>query len=128
MKFLDDHGDRAYALLRIVSGLLFLAHGVQKFFNFPTAFPYPLNPMLQAAGTIEIIAGALIIIGLATRPAAFIASGMSAVGYWVAHGSQGPYPIANGGETIILYCFIFLFIATRGAGIWSVDGARAKAA
>ncbi|MBD3734679.1 MAG: DoxX family protein [Sphingopyxis sp.] len=126
MKFLDDHGDRAYALLRIVSGLLFLAHGVQKFFNFPTAFPYPLNPMLQAAGTIEIVAGALIIIGLATRPAAFIASGMSAVGYWVAHGSQGPYPIANGGETIILYCFIFLYIATRGAGIWSVDAARAK--
>jgi len=126
MKFLDDHGDRAYALLRIVSGLLFLAHGVQKFFNFPTAFPYPLNTMLQAAGTIEIVAGALIIIGLATRPAAFIASGMSAVGYWVAHGSQGPYPIANGGETIILYCFIFLYIATRGAGIWSVDAARAK--
>ena len=126
MKFLDDHGDRAYALLRIVSGLLFLAHGVQKFFNFPTAFPYPLNPMLQAAGTIEIVAGALIIIGLATRPAAFIASGMSAVGYWVAHGSQGPYPIVNGGETIILYCFIFLYIATRGAGIWSVDAARAK--
>ena len=126
MKFLDDHGDRAYALLRIVSGLLFLAHGVQKFLNFPTAFPYPLNPMLQAAGTIEIVAGALIIIGLATRPAAFIASGMSAVGYWVAHGSQGPYPIANGGETIILYCFIFLYIATRGAGIWSVDAARAK--
>ena len=126
MKFLDDHGDRAYALLRIVSGLLFLAHGVQKFFNFPTAFPHPLNPMLQAAGTIEIVAGALIIIGLATRPAAFIASGMSAVGYWVAHGSQGPYPIANGGETIILYCFIFLYIATRGAGIWSVDAARAK--
>ncbi len=126
MKFLDDHGDRAYALLRIVSGLLFLAHGVQKFFNFPTAFPYPLNPILQAAGTIEIVAGALIIIGLATRPAAFIASGMSAVGYWVAHGSQGPYPIANGGETIILYCFIFLYIATRGAGIWSVDAARAK--
>jgi len=126
MKFLDDHGDRAYALLRIVSGLLFLAHGVQKFLNFPTAFPYPLNPMLQAAGTIEIVAGALIIIGFVTRPAAFIASGMSAVGYWVAHGSQGPYPIANGGETIILYCFIFLYIATRGAGIWSVDAARAK--
>ncbi|RYD40366.1 MAG: DoxX family protein [Sphingomonadales bacterium] len=126
MTFLDDHGDRAYALLRIVSGLLFLAHGVQKFFNFPTAFPYPLNPMLYAAGTIEIVAGALIVIGLFTRPAAFIASGMSAVGYWVAHGTQSPYPIVNQGETIALYCFIFLFIATRGAGIWSVDGARKR--
>jgi len=124
MKFLDGFGAQAYALLRIVAGLLFLAHGVQKFFNFPVAFPMPLNPMLYAAGTIELVAGGLIIIGLFTRPAAFIASGMSAVGYWVAHGSQGPFPIVNGGETIILYCFIFLFIATQGAGIWSVDGAK----
>jgi len=124
MKFLDGFGEQAYALLRIVAGVLFLAHGVQKFFNFPVAFPMPLNPMLYAAGTIELVAGALIIVGLFTRPAAFIASGMSAVGYWVAHGSQGPFPIVNGGETIILYCFIFLFIATRGAGIWSVDGAK----
>lgn len=124
MKFLDGFGEQAYALLRIVSGLLFLAHGVQKFFNFPVAFPMPLNPMLYAAGTIEIVAGALIAIGLFTRPAAFVASGMSAVGYWVAHGSQGLYPIANGGETIALYCFIFLFIATRGAGVWSVEGMK----
>lgn len=123
MNFLDRYGEQAYALLRIVSGLLFLAHGVQKFFNFPVAFPYPLNPMLYAAGTIEIVAGALIVIGLFTRPAAFIASGMSAVGYWAQHGSQGLYPIANGGETIALYCSIFLFIATRGAGIWSLGGA-----
>lgn len=126
MKFLDGFGEQAYALLRIVAGVLFLAHGVQKFFNFPVAFPMPLNPMMYAAGTIELVAGALIIIGLFTRPAAFIASGMSAVGYWVAHGSQGPFPIVNGGETIILYCFIFLFIATRGAGIWSVEGATKK--
>jgi putative oxidoreductase len=127
MKFLDGFGEQAYALLRIVAGLLFLAHGVQKFFNFPVAFPMPLNPMLQAAGAIELIAGGLIVIGLFTRPAAFIASGMSAVGYWVAHGSQAPFPIVNGGETIALYCFLFLFIATRGAGIWSVDGARKTA-
>ncbi|WP_332818153.1 DoxX family protein [Sphingopyxis sp.] len=124
MKFLDGFGEQTYALLRIVAGLLFMAHGVQKFLGFPVAFPMPLNPMLYAAGTIEIVAGALIVIGLFTRPAAFIASGMAAVGYWVAHGSQGPYPIVNGGETIALYCFIFLFIATRGAGIWSVDGAK----
>ena len=124
MKFLDGYSEQAYALLRIVAGLLFLAHGVQKFFNFPTAFPYPLNPTLYAAAKIEVVAGALIVVGLFTRTAAFIASGMSAVGYWVAHGSQGLYPIANGGETIALYCFIFLFIATRGAGIWSVDGAK----
>lgn len=127
MKFLDGYVEQAHALLRIVAGLLFLAHGVQKFFNFPGNFPFPLNPMLYAAGAIELVAGGLIAIGLFTRPAAFIASGMSAVGYWVAHGLQSPFPIANGGETIALYCFIFLFIATRGAGIWSVDAARAKA-
>ena len=126
MKFLDGFGEQAYALLGIVACLLFMAHGVQKFFNFPAAFPYPLTPMLQAAGAIELIAGALIAIGLLTRPAAFIASGMSAVGYWVAHGMQSPFPIANGGETIALYCFLFLFIATRGAGIWSADAAMKK--
>ncbi|MEI4508837.1 DoxX family protein [Sphingopyxis sp. CCNWLW253] len=126
MKFLDGFGEQAYALLRIVAGLLFMAHGVQKFFNFPVKFPMELNPMLQAAGVIELVAGGLIVIGLFTRPAAFIASGMAAVGYWVAHGSRGAFPIANGGETIALYCFIFLFIATRGAGIWSVDGAAKK--
>ena len=126
MKFLDGFTEQAYALLRIVAGLLFLAHGVQKFFNFPVAFPMPLNPLLYAAGTIELVAGILIVIGLFTRPAAFIASGMSAVGYWMVHGSQSPFPIVNGGEAIALYCFVFLFIATRGAGIWSVEGARAK--
>ncbi|MGL3821849.1 DoxX family protein [Sphingopyxis sp. R3-92] len=126
MKFLDGFGEQAYALLRIVSGLLFLAHGVQKFFNFPAAFPMPLNPMLMAAGAIEIVAGGLIVLGLFTRPAAFLASGMSAVGYWVAHGAKNPFPIVNGGETIALYCFLFLFIATRGAGIWSVEGAAKK--
>jgi putative oxidoreductase len=128
MKFLDGFGEQAYALLRIVAGLLFMAHGVQKYFNFQTDFPMPLNPMLHAAGAIELVAGGLIVLGLFTRPAAFVASGMAAVGYWMVHGSQGLYPIANGGETIVLYCFLFLFIATRGAGIWSVDGARSKPA
>jgi len=126
MKFLDGFTEQAYALLRIVAGLLFLAHGVQKFLNFPAPFAMPLNPMLTAAGAIELIAGGLIVLGLFTRPAAFVASGMSAVGYWVAHGTQSPYPIVNGGETIALYSFIFLFIATRGAGIWSVEGATKK--
>ena len=124
MKFLDGYAEQAYALLRIVAGLMFLAHGVQKFFNFPTAFPMPLNPMLSAAGAIELVAGGLIVIGLFTRPAAFVASGMAAVGYWMVHGSKDIFPIVNGGETIALYCFLFLFDATRGAGIWSVDAAR----
>lgn len=126
MKFLDPFGEHAYALLRIVAGLLFLAHGVHKFFNFPVTFDYPLSPMLMAAGAIELIAGALIAIGLFTRAAAFVASGMSAVGYWIAHGLESPFPLVNGGETIALYCFIFLFIAARGAGIWSLETVQAK--
>lgn len=121
MKFLSRLDGPAYALLRIVAGLLFLAHGVQKFFHFPTPFPMPLNPMLTSAGIIELVAGSLIMIGLFTRPAAFLASGMAAVGYWTAHAGKGFYPITNGGETIVLFCFVFLFIAAHGPGIWSVS-------
>ncbi len=124
MKFLDQYTEHAFALLRISSGLMFMAHGVHKIFNFPIDYPWPLNPMSTAAGGIELIGGALIVLGLFTRPVAFICSGMSAVGYWMVHGSQGLYPIANGGEMIALYCFIFLFIATRGAGIWSLDNRK----
>jgi len=122
MKFLDKYTDHTYALLRIVGGLLFMGHGIQKFFNFPIEFPYPLNPMSIAAGGIEVVGGAAIAIGLFTRPIAFIASGMAAIGYWLVHGTQGMYPIANGGEIIALYCFIFLYIAAHGSGIWSIDG------
>lgn len=121
MGFLDKYKEHTYALLRIISGVLFMAHGVQKFFNFPTEFAWPLNPVTMAAGGIELVGGALIALGLFTRPAAFISSGMAAVGYWMAHGSKGLFPIANGGELIALYCFIFLFIAAQGAGKWSFD-------
>jgi putative oxidoreductase len=125
MKFLDNYQEQAFALMRIVSGFLFLCHGTQKLFGFPIEFPYgPLNLMMGAAGVIEVVGGALIMVGLFTRPAAFVCSGMSAVAYWMVHGTQGFFPIANGGEIVALYCFIFLYIATRGAGIWSVDKQR----
>lgn len=125
MKFLDPFQEQAYALLRIVSGFFFLCNGTVKLFSFPIAYPYgPLNVMTGTAGVIELVGGALILLGLFTRPAAFICSGMSAVAYWMAHGTNGLFPIANGGELVALYCFIFLFIAARGAGIWSVDQAR----
>lgn len=126
MPIVDNYKEQIYALLRIVSGLLFLQHGAQKLLSFPIEFPYPLDPMTIAAGSIELVGGALIILGLFTRPAAFISSGFAAVGYWMVHGSQGLYPISNGGELIALYCFIFLFIAANGSGIWSVDAKRAK--
>ena len=119
--------DKLLSVLRIVAGLAFLQHGLSKFFGIPP-FPMqgPLPPLLIAAATIELVGGALIAIGLFTRPAAFIASGMSAVGYWMAHGSKGFFPAANGGEAILLYCFIFLFLAAAGGGAWSVDAMRKK--
>ena len=125
MKFLDKFQEQAYALLRIVSGFTFLWHGAQKFFNFPIEFPYgPLSPLMTAAGTIELLGGALIMVGLFTQPVAFLCSGTMAAAYWMAHGMENFFPIANGGELAALYCFIFLFIATRGAGSWSLDSKR----
>ncbi|MDJ0956822.1 MAG: DoxX family protein [Arenicellales bacterium] len=121
MKWLDNYKDHTYALLRIVSGFLFIWHGTQKFFNFPVEYPFgSLNPIAGAAGAIELVGGTLIMIGLFTRSAAFICSGTMAVAYWMAHGTKSFFPIANGGEIAALYCFIFLFIAARGAGLWSV--------
>ena len=122
MKWLDKYQEYAYSVLRIICGFLFLWHGTQKFFDFPIEFPFgPLNPMTFAAGAIELVGGTLVMIGLFTRPAAFICSGTMAVGYWIAHGTQSFFPIANGGEIAALFCFIFLFIATRGAGMWGVE-------
>jgi len=116
------------ALLRIVTGLLFLEHATQKFFAFPIPFPMPgpLPPMLVAAGSIELVAGILVTIGLFTRLAAFIASGEMAVGYFMMHFPQGFWPAQNKGEAAILFCFIFLYLASAGPGAWSIDGARLK--
>ena len=121
MNFLDKYQEETYALLRIISGFLFIWHGTQKLFNFPADFPYPLNPLLYAAGTIELVGGALVMVGLLTRPAAFVCSGTMAVAYWMAHGMSNFFPILNGGELAALFCFVFLFIAARGPGIWSLD-------
>lgn len=113
------------SILRIVAGLGFLAHGTSKFFNVPP-FPISLTPLLQAAGVLELVGGALILIGLFTRPVAFVLSGMMAVAYFMAHLPQGPFPSANGGEAAMLYCFIFLYLAAAGAGPWSVDAVRTR--
>ena len=122
MKFLDNYQEQAYAMLRITAGFMFLLHGTQKFFNFPQQYPYgELGFLSIAAGSIELIGGVLIILGLTTRGAAFLCSGTMAVAYWLFHGTQSFYPIVNGGEISALYCFIFLFIACKGSGIWSMD-------
>ena len=115
------------ALLRIVTGLLFLEHATQKFFAFPAPFPvHPLPPMLIAAGVIELVAGVLVTVGLFTRLAAFVASGEMAVAYFMGHATKGFWPAVNGGEGAILYCFIFLYLAAAGPGAWSIDGARLR--
>ncbi len=125
MKFLDNlldgREEQAYALLRIVTGFLFIWHGTQKLMNYPAEFPYPLNPLMYTAGAIEMVGGVLVMIGLFTRPTAFICSGTMAAAYWMAHGMNNVFPIINRGELAALFCFAFLFIAVRGAGIWSLD-------
>jgi putative oxidoreductase len=117
------------AVLRIIAGLLFLEHGLSKFFAFPVPFPvHPLPPLLMAAGVVECVAGILITVGLFTRLAAFVASGEMAIGYFMMHFPQGFWPIANKGEAAILFCFVFLYLAAAGAGAWSIDGARTRKA
>jgi putative oxidoreductase len=114
---------QTYALLRIVTGFLFLWHGMSKVFGIPMEPPAEAPAfVIWTAGPLELIGGALVMIGLATRWAAFISSGLMAAAYWMAHGRQAFLPVQNGGELAALYCFVFLFIAAEGAGIWSVDG------
>ena len=126
MHFLDQFKLHVYALLRIITGFLFVWHGTQKFLDFPKPGPENMNTLLTVGGGIELIGGILVMIGLFTRPAAFISSGTMAVAYWLFHapGSNPFFPILNGGELAILFCFAFLYIACNGAGKWSVDSAR----
>ncbi len=121
MNFLNKYKEQTYAMFRIVIGFLFLFHGSQKLLGFPIDFPYPLNPMIATAGVIELVGGALIMIGFYSRIAAFLCSGTMAVAYWLAHGFNHVFPIANGGELAVLYCFGFLLIATNGPSIWSIN-------
>lgn len=113
---------QAYALMRIMTGFLFLWHGFQKLFGFPPGMPAGVPLFITyVAGPIELFGGILIMIGLFTHWAAFIASGQMAAAYWIAHGTKAFLPVQNNGELAALYCFVFLFIATHGGGIWSVD-------
>lgn len=117
---------RLLAAMRIVFGLVFLSHGVSKLFGLPP-FPRPLDGLLYASAILELFGGALLIVGLFVRPVAFVLSGMMAFAYFMAHAPQGPFPIANGGEAAVLYCFAFLYLAAAGGGAWSIDAVRARA-
>jgi putative oxidoreductase len=131
--FLRPYAPHAYALLRIVTGFLFLWHGTQKLLGFPAPMPMEAPAFIVwVAGPIELVGGLLVMIGLLTRWAAFLCSGLMAAAYFIGHaftkvgelGFVGLAPSLNGGELAALYCFVFLFIAARGPGIWSVDGER----
>jgi len=132
-KKLSEAEPAAFAALRIVSGALFLVHGLQKLFNWPPGgHPVVLMSQVGLGGVIELVGGALIAVGLFTRAAAFIAAGMMAVAYFQFHwklafANAAWLPVVNRGELAVVYCFVFLFIATRGAGIVSIDNATRRA-
>lgn len=127
---LGGYAPAAHGLLRIVSGLLFLAHGTQKILSFPggerAGTGLALDNPGAIAGLIELVTGVLIALGLFTRPAAFLASGTMAAAYFIAHAPQSFWPINNGGDAAILYCFIFLYFVFAGPGAFSVDAVRNK--
>jgi len=115
---------RVLSVLRIVSGLLLLQHGAQKILGFPPGSQgggVDLSTLAGWSGPIELVGGVLMVVGLFTRPTAFILSGFMAVAYWMVHAPQGPYPIGNGGELAALYCFTFLYLFFAGPGPWSLD-------
>lgn len=124
MTFLDKYAPMLLSILRIVTGLLFLEHGCVKILHFPTTMSIPPDQagIIMAAGYIELIGGALIVLGLFSRIAAFIAAGEMAVAYWMVHFAMGgPFPSINKGGEAILFCFVFLYIAAAGPGPWAIN-------
>ena len=121
---LERYTPYALALLRIVAALIFMEHGTQKLFGFPPSNnPAPAMFSLSwFAGAIEVVGGPLLLLGLFTRPAAFIMSGEMAFAYWMSHAPRNLYPVLNGGDAAILYCFVFLLFVFTGPGAWSLDG------
>jgi putative oxidoreductase len=118
---LSAYAPQALAVLRIITALLFIEHGTQKLLGFPVAFPFPVEGLLFVAGILELVGGVLILVGFQTRPVAFILCGFMAVAYWMGHAPQGFWPIQNGGEGAILFCFIFGYLVFAGPGAWSID-------
>ena len=125
--FFDTWTPRALGLMRIVVGYLFLTHGTAKLLGIPHQAMFDNLQLLSlpgVAGILELVGGALVLVGLFTRPAAFILSGEMAVAYWTSHAPRGTplVPMLNGGELAVVYCFVFLFLAAAGAGAWGIDG------
>ena len=125
-RILGRFAPQCYALMRVVVGLLFACHGAQKLFGVLGGQQVPYASQFGLAGVIELVGGVMIAIGFMTGFAAFIASGEMAYAYFTVHLPKGPWPIRNAGELAVLYCFVFLYIASRGSGIWGIDKGGSK--
>jgi putative oxidoreductase len=124
---LERYAPYALGVLRIITALIFLFHGAQKLFGFPAEPPGGLPPAFTIfwfGAILELFGGLLVLVGLFTRPVAFILSGEMAVAYWMVHAPKSIYPVLNGGDAAILYCFVFLYLVFAGPGVWSIDQAR----
>jgi putative oxidoreductase len=123
VSFIDTWKPRLLSVLRIVVAFMFMSHGMQKILGFPVPASHPiaLASLSGVAGLLELFGGALLLIGLFTRPVAFILSGEMAFAYFMAHAPQGFWPLLNRGELAVAYCFLFLYFAVAGAGVWSID-------
>jgi putative oxidoreductase len=128
MAFLDRFSPQLLSILRIVAALIFMEHGTAKLLGFPPSeMPQPeMMSLFWFGGVLEMAGGALLALGLFTRPVAFILSGEMAVAYWMVHAPQAFYPLQNQGDAAILYCFVFLYIAAAGPGPWALDGVLFK--
>ena len=121
-----EWGPRLLSVLRMIPALIFMEHGTQKLLGFPTSqMPGPeAGSLLWFGGVLELVGGFVLLIGLFSRPVAFLLAGEMAVAYWMFHAPQSPFPAVNMGDAAILYCFVFLYIAAAGPGPWSVDSRR----
>ena len=132
VRLLGRYSEYIYAIVRIVVGFLFALHGTQKFWGYPPLPPGmpagPLDTLMVIGAGIELVAGLMIMFGFFASIAAFIASGEMAVAYFMVHQAMGTWPTTNRGEPAVLFCFIFLYIAARGSGVWSIDSLRGAGA
>ena len=127
--FLDRYQPYVLAILRIVTALIFMEHGTQKLFGFPAPSERGLPGLFTVSGIggiMEFVGGLLILLGIFTRPVAFLLAGEMAVAYWMVHAPRSFFPVLNGGDASILYCFVFLLLVFTGPGAWSIDGLVAR--
>ena len=124
--FYSQWSPRILSVLRIVTAFLFMQHGAQKLFGFPAPSPgtHPLLSLLGVAGILEFFGGLILLLGLFSRPVAFLLSGEMAVAYFMAHAPHGFWPLLNKGDLAVLFCFVFLYLAVAGGGSWSIDHLR----